>query len=157
MRVIIVGSLIVAVALGLAGGLGGYTFWYAQGASYLKNDPEACANCHVMRDQLNGWSRGPHHAVATCNDCHTPHDFAGKWLAKASNGYHHSLAFTTGDFHEPIQIKPANRAVTEAACRTCHAPIVQGIDPLGVVHGGAGAATGQDGLACLHCHSGVGH
>lgn len=157
MRVIIVGSLIVAVALGLAGGLGGYTFWYAEGSSYLRNDPEACANCHVMRDQLNGWSRGPHHAVATCNDCHTPHDFAGKWLAKASNGYHHSLAFTTGDFHEPIQIKPSNRAITEAACRTCHAGIVQGIDPLGVAHGGADASSGRDALACLHCHSGVGH
>lgn len=157
MRLLLVSSLIVAVLLGLAGGLGGYTFWYAQGASYLRNDPEACANCHVMRDQLNGWSRGSHHAVATCNDCHTPHDFAGKWLAKASNGYHHSLAFTTGNFHEPIQIKAANRAITESACRACHAPIVQGIDPLGDAHAAGGAAADREPQACLHCHAGVGH
>ncbi len=157
MRLLVISGLVVAVLLGLAGGLGGFTFWYAQGASYLSNDPEACANCHVMRDQLNGWSRGPHHAVATCNDCHTPHDFAGKWLSKASNGYHHSLAFTTGDFHEPIQIKAANRQVTEAACRTCHAQIVQGIDPLADAHGGADVPAGQEPLECLRCHAGIGH
>jgi cytochrome c nitrite reductase small subunit len=151
MRWIVIASLLVAVVLGLAGGVGGFTFWYAQGASYLSNDPEACANCHVMREQLAAWSRGPHHAVATCNDCHTPHDFAGKWLTKASNGYHHSLAFTTGDFHEPIQIKARNLAVTEAACRTCHGDVVQGIDAV------AGHGGDPESLQCTRCHASVGH
>jgi len=30
--------------LGLAAGLGGYTFLYAKGGSYLTNAPAACAN-----------------------------------------------------------------------------------------------------------------
>lgn len=156
MRFLVVGSLIVAVLLGLAGGLGGFTFWYARGASYLSNDPEACANCHIMRGQLDGWNRSSHKAAATCNDCHTPHDFAGKWLSKALNGYHHSLAFTTGEFHEPIQIKASNRQITESACRDCHSGIVQGIDPLGGAHGEE-RHVGLEPVACLHCHSGVGH
>lgn len=149
LRWILVVSLLTAVGLGLAGGLGGFTFWYAQGGSYLSNDPAACANCHVMREQLDGWTKGPHHAVATCNDCHTPHDFAGKWLTKASNGYHHSLAFTLGDFREPIRIKAGNRAVSEAACRDCHADVVQAIDPP--------AGHGQGTLECTRCHDSVGH
>jgi cytochrome c nitrite reductase small subunit len=145
--------LVITALLGPAGGLGLYTFWYARGAAYLSNDPAACANCHVMTEQYAGWSRSPHHAVATCNDCHTPHDLVGKWLAKANNGYHHSLAFTTGDFHEPIMIKPHNRAVTEAACRHCHAEVVQAIDPHGEP---PGAAAGQA-LECTRCHASVGH
>ena len=44
----------IAVLAGLAIGLGGYTFVYAKGYSYLLNDPDACANCHIMRDQLDG-------------------------------------------------------------------------------------------------------
>lgn len=153
MRLLVLSSLAVAVVLGLAGGVGAFTFWYAEGASYLSDDPAACANCHVMQAQLDGWSHGSHRAVATCNDCHTPHDLFGKWRSKASNGYHHSLAFTTGAFHEPIAIKAANRAVTEAACRDCHEGIVVAID---AAHAASDAADIEP-VACLRCHAEVGH
>ena len=33
-------------------GLGLYTFVYAKGYSYLSNDPQGCANCHVMQELL---------------------------------------------------------------------------------------------------------
>jgi cytochrome c nitrite reductase small subunit len=39
--------LVVGVPLGLAVGLGAYTFVYARGYAYLSNDPAACANCHA--------------------------------------------------------------------------------------------------------------
>jgi cytochrome c nitrite reductase small subunit len=137
----------VAAVLGVAIGLGAFTFVYAKGGSYLTDSPAACANCHVMSDQYAGWHKSSHRKVAVCNDCHTPHDFFGKYFTKALNGYHHSSAFTTGNFHEPIQISPRNRAITEAACRSCHAPITQAIDP----H----PTTGE--LSCITCHRGVGH
>ena len=143
-----IAGIVTGAAVGAAAGVGGYTFVYARGASYLTNDPAACANCHVMQEQLDGWAKSSHHAVAVCNDCHTPHDLVGKYVTKASNGYHHSLAFTTGEFHEPIQIKERNRAVTEAACRRCHADIVQEID--------AFHAPGRA-LSCIGCHGSVGH
>ncbi|MET0406683.1 MAG: NapC/NirT family cytochrome c, partial [Cystobacter sp.] len=94
-------GLVLSVVIGAAVGMGGFTFAYAKGASYLTDDPAACANCHVMNDQYAGWIKSSHHTVAVCNDCHTPHGFFGKYMSKALNGWHHSVAFTSGDFHEP--------------------------------------------------------
>ena len=138
----------LTIAMGTALGVGAYTFVYARGGSYLSNDAAACANCHVMQGHFDAWLKSSHHAVATCNDCHTPPNFVGKWWTKARNGYHHSLAFTTGRFHEPIGITESNRAVTESACRACHADVVAAID--------AGGSPGHA-LDCIRCHGEVGH
>ncbi len=105
-----------AVLAGVAAGVGGFTFVYARGYSYLTNDPKACVNCHVMQEQYDGWVKASHRSVAACNDCHTPPSL-GKYATKASNGLWHSFYFTTGTFPEPIRITPRNRAVTEQACR----------------------------------------
>jgi len=142
------GAIVVALAAGVALGVGGYTFVYARGASYLTNDPTACVNCHVMRGQFDGWVASSHRAVAVCNDCHTPPGLVPKYATKALNGFWHSFAFTTGRFHEPIRINARNRGVTEAACRHCHAAVVEAIDP---EPGRRGA------LACTRCHDSVGH
>lgn len=141
--------LALAVPLGAALGLGVFTFRYAEGLSYLGNDPADCANCHIMNAQYDGWVKGPHHAVATCNDCHVPHDFPGKYLSKASNGFHHSKAFTLQNFHEPILIKPGNAAVLQRNCLHCHGDFVHQIV--------AGSTTADDAVSCVHCHRHVGH
>jgi cytochrome c nitrite reductase small subunit len=106
----LLGWVIAAVAaVGVLVGLSVFTFVYAQGGSYLSDDPSACMNCHIMRDQFDAWNRSSHTAVATCNDCHTPHSSAiAKWAVKGLNGFNHSLAFTTGAFPEPIRIKGLN-------------------------------------------------
>lgn len=141
-------SVILCILVGTALGIGSYTFIYAEGFSYMTNDPAACANCHVMQGHLDAWTKSSHHAVAVCNDCHAPHDLIGKYRTKAINGWHHSLAFTTGQFHEPIMIGEANRKITEKACRSCHEDIVQQID---TVH------DHQNELSCIRCHENVGH
>lgn len=139
---------VLCVSAGVAAGLGGYTFLYAKGASYMTNAPEACANCHVMQPYLDAWVKGSHRSVAVCNDCHTPHNFFGKYYTKARNGYHHSYAFTTGDFHEPIQITDVNRRITEDACRYCHADIVSMM---------CAGRNDQEHVSCISCHATVGH
>jgi cytochrome c nitrite reductase small subunit len=139
----------LAVALGVALGIGAYTFVYARGSSYLTNDPIACTNCHVMREQYDGWIAGSHRAVAVCNDCHTPPGLVGKYATKALNGFWHSFAFTSGRFHEPIRITARNHGVTEAACRHCHAAVVDAID--------ADARHGTAKLSCTGCHASAGH
>ena len=78
--------LMLAAVIGGIAGLGIFTFVYAQGASYLSDDPSSCVNCHVMRDQYDGWNHGSHKAVATCNDCHVPEGFVAKWIAKGEHG-----------------------------------------------------------------------
>ena len=60
-------------------------------------------------------------------DCHLPHDFAAKYVAKAENGYHHSKGFTLQDFHEPIMIKPRNAAILQGNCLACHGDMVHGL------------------------------
>jgi cytochrome c nitrite reductase small subunit len=122
---------------------------YAEGLAYLSNDPAACTNCHIMQAQYNGWERSPHGSVATCNDCHTPHGFPDKYIAKARNGWNHSAAFTLQNFEEPIQIKPANAAILEENCRRCHEGLVNEIT------GHFGST--EEGPTCVHCHAAVGH
>lgn len=139
---------VVGILLGICVGVGIYTFIYARGASYLTDNPEACANCHVMQSHYDAWLKSSHRAVATCNSCHTPPGFFGKYMTKALNGFHHSLAMTTGRFHEPIQIGERNRHITELACRGCHQDIVQMIE---------GSHVGTSDLSCIRCHSTVGH
>src|SRR3954462_8113448 len=84
----------IAIAIGATLGLGGFTFVYAKGYSYLSNDPNACANCHIMRDHLDGYVKSSHRAVATCNDCPPPSGLLPKYFTKAEHGFFHSLAFT---------------------------------------------------------------
>jgi len=141
--------LVVGVAIGAAAGIGTYTFGYARGASYMTNDPAACANCHVMQDYYDAWLKSPHRNVAVCNDCHTPHALLPKYATKAANGWHHSVAFTSGRFQDVMHIKPRNEKITEHACRSCHEPIVQAIDNV-PAHGAAE-------ISCIRCHAGVGH
>jgi cytochrome c nitrite reductase small subunit len=143
-------AVVAAVLAGAAVGLGGYTFVYARGYSYLQNDPAACANCHVMREQLDGWAKSSHRAVAVCNDCHTPHDLVGKYATKVRNGFWHSFYFTTGAFEEPIRILPRDRAIAEHNCLRCHEEIVQAM-------GTPAHAGSRDEISCIRCHGSVGH
>ena len=142
-------ALVLALTVGLAIGLGAFTFVYARGYSYLSNDPAACANCHVMREHFDAWNKSSHKNVATCNDCHTPHDFLGKYTVKAKNGFWHSFYFTTGRYPDPLRITEGNRAVTADACRYCHSQIVAAIE-----HPDAPA---KDRSTCTRCHEYVGH
>jgi cytochrome c nitrite reductase small subunit len=138
----------LAVLLGLVIGVGGYTGVYAESLSYMSSDSKVCANCHIMNSQYDSWQKSSHHAVAGCVDCHLPHDFVGKWTAKALNGWHHSKAFTLQDFEEPIRIKPGNSRILQDNCLACHGALVHE----------AAAETGRgEEFTCVHCHQSVGH
>jgi len=140
---------LLACILGVLLGIGGYTFRYAEGLSYFSANPAACVNCHIMRPQYDSWQKSSHHSVATCVDCHLPHDPVGKYMAKADNGYHHSKAFTLQNFHEPIQITEGNAQILEANCVACHSAIVDEM-----VEGMSGRLND---MRCVKCHAGVGH
>jgi len=143
--------VVICLLLGATAGVGTFTFGYADGAAYLSNRPEACANCHVMREHLDAWYKSSHGKFAACNDCHAPHDFVGKYYCKSRNGFFHSLAFTTGRFPDQIQMHEYNRGVVEQNCRRCHAQLTHQIDPLPTASGEV------ETTSCLHCHATVGH
>jgi cytochrome c nitrite reductase small subunit len=142
-------ALVFAVVIGIFMGLGLFTFGYGKGFSYFSRDPAACANCHIMQEQYASWQHAPHHTAAACIDCHLPHEFIPKMIAKTDNGWRHSKAFTLQDFHEPIQITPRNAAILQANCLRCHGEFLHGIV--------AGSTTDADAISCVHCHREVGH
>ena len=124
----------------------GYTAHYARATSYLSEDPKACINCHVMNEQYDGWSRSPHHARATCNDCHVPHSsIFAKYYVKAEHGYRHSKLFTLGTFHEPIRANEASHEVVIGNCIRCHDAMTRDI------------RHGREGIDCIRCHAAVAH
>ena len=149
MKLQTVQGMVLGIAIGIMAGIGGYTFIYAKGYSYMTNNPGACANCHVMQDYYDGWIKSSHRAVAVCNDCHTPPGLVAKYVTKASNGFWHSFYFTTGNYPEPLRITRRNHEVTEQACRKCHQEIVETIE------GSHLQEVGE--LSCVRCHSTVGH
>jgi cytochrome c nitrite reductase small subunit len=141
--------VVLAVGFGLVAGVGVYTFGYGKGLSYFSRDPAACANCHIMQDQYSSWQKAPHHASAACVDCHLPHDFIPKMIAKTDNGWRHSKAFTLQNFHEPIRITPRNSAILQENCLRCHRDFLHAIVP--------GSSTDENAVRCVQCHRGVGH
>ncbi len=145
-------QLLVGLGFGLAGilaGAGGYTLFHARAASYLFDAPETCANCHVMREQLASWQKSSHHAVATCNACHTPHALLAKYATKLENGYRHSAAFTLQNWREPIRMRTASAAVVLANCRTCHSSLAMALAPE--------LADPTAAVTCITCHRDAGH
>jgi cytochrome c nitrite reductase small subunit len=138
--------MVLSIALGVAAGIGGYTFRYAEGFSYFKTDPRACVNCHIMQPQYDAWSKSSHHAVAVCVDCHLPAAFIPKYVAKSENGWRHGKLFTTQTFEEPIRVQPAGQKILQDNCVRCHAELVNDM-----------LAVNQREVSCVQCHFTVGH
>src|SRR6185295_7976908 len=143
-------AMLAAILCGVPLGLGLFTFRYAEGLSYFSSDPKACANCHIMNEQLDSWEKSGHHHVAVCVDCHLPHELVPKLIAKSRNGWNHSKAFTLQNFHEPIMIGTKNAEILQENCLRCHGDFVHDIT-------GMEGEKGEDaagGVSCVHCHRG---
>jgi cytochrome c nitrite reductase small subunit len=142
-------AVVACAFFGALTGAGAVTVVTSGATSYLSDDPASCVNCHIMREQYDGWQKASHHGHATCNDCHTPTSFFSKYWVKAENGYWHSKGFTFNDFHEPIMIKPRNSHILQENCLACHTDMVHQLT--------RGMTTDKDAVSCVHCHINVGH
>lgn len=137
------------VAAGTLAGLGAFVFHISRAASYLSDDPETCANCHVMGPQYLTWQHSSHGRVATCNGCHVPHD---SWLShyafKARDGLWHATVFTLRWEPQVIGLSPGAVKVVESNCRRCHGEVVAEV--------ALRQHTAGD-LRCWDCHREVPH
>ena len=101
-------GIILGIALGAAVGVGGYTFVYAKGGSYLPTTRRPAPTATSCRSSTTaGSSRATAPSRSATTATRRPGCF-GKYTTKASNGFWHSFYFTSGSFHEPIQITPRN-------------------------------------------------
>ncbi len=102
----------------------GYLLNSSKALSYLSSDPKACINCHVMNTQFATWQHSAHRGKATCVDCHLPHEsFLDKYMAKAKDGWNHSVAFTFNTYEPNIQISEDGAERVQANCISCHAQL----------------------------------
>lgn len=136
-------------ALGVAAGLGGVVAHAGRATSYLSDSPETCANCHVMYPQYLTWQHSSHREVATCNDCHVPHDgLISQYAFKAQDGNRHAFMFTFRLEPQVIRISRGAVPVVQANCVRCHGDVVQDVTMRDAV------AAGRQ---CWDCHREVPH
>ncbi len=132
--------------LGVAAGLGLLTVRVSEMPSYLSDDARTCINCHVMVPQYATWQRSSHRSVATCNDCHVPHDSTlRKYAFKAKDGLRHAAIFTLRGEPQVIRATPASAAVIQENCVRCHERQL------------AHTSLPGQGRACATCHDHVPH
>ena len=140
----------VTIALGILIGFGLLILRISNATSYLSDDPNACINCHVMTPQFATWQRSSHARVATCNDCHVPHNNPiNTYAFKASDGLRHSFMFTFRLEPEVIRIKEAGRDVVQENCIRCHEKIM---DQTSLVLVTGELAEHGKGKLCWSCH-----
>ena len=90
-----------------------------------------------MSEHFAAWTKGSHHAVATCNDCHTPHNLRRQVRGEGAERLLALVLLHDGRLPRSApHHRAATGAVTESACRYCHAEITEAID-----HVAVGAAT----------------
>jgi len=89
--------------------------------SYMGDDPKTCVNCHVMTSEYNSWMHSSHREMASCNDCHVPHDnVVNKYFFKAKDGLYHASVFTMRNEPQVIFMKEASQEVVHNNCIRCH-------------------------------------
>ncbi|WP_439184489.1 cytochrome c nitrite reductase small subunit [Carboxylicivirga taeanensis] len=115
----------VILAAGIFVGLGFYVFYVSRAHSYLSDDPKTCVNCHIMGPQYATWSHSAHREVATCNDCHVPHDnVLNSYYFKAKDGMRHASIFTMRAEPQVIFIKEEGQHVVQQNCVRCHEHLI---------------------------------
>ena len=118
-------QLAVAVMLGAIVGLGFYALYSSRAISYLSDAPDTCVNCHIMAPQYATWQHSSHREVATCNDCHVPHDnIFRSYYFKAMDGARHATMFTLRLEPQNIFIKKAGIGVVHENCIRCHSNLI---------------------------------
>lgn len=90
--------------------------------SYLSDQAEVCANCHVMTDAYKSYKASTHSLVANCNDCHVPQEnIFKKYAFKAADGVRHASIFTLGLTPQSPQLSRNAESVVQDNCERCHA------------------------------------
>lgn len=147
----------VIIVSGILTGLLFYVIHISNAASYLSTDPMACVNCHIMAPQYATWERGSHARVATCYDCHVPHDnIFNTYYFKAKDGMRHATMFTFRLEPQVIRIKDDGKWAVQTNCIRCHSNVIHPIS-LRAINPQNIAEDKNGDRFCWDCHREVPH
>jgi len=148
-------QIVVGILLGILVGVGIYIFYVSNAAAYLSDDPETCINCHVMIPQYSTWRKSSHFRVATCMDCHVPHDNVfRKYQFKMKDGLRHATIFTLHAEPQVIRIKEEGMMVVQENCIRCHSALLEETSIHKITYE---ANQRGEGKLCWECHRDVPH
>ena len=125
--------------------------------SYMSSDPKVCINCHAMNTHYATWQHSSHREEATCIDCHLPSDsFVNKMIAKARDGFNHSVAFTLRDYGYNLRTTDDAAKRIQDNCISCHDDIVSQMLETSKLYSNFDSHV-QMGRKCWDCHRRVPH
>lgn len=131
-------------AIGVVAGSGLYVARISNATSYLSDEPEACINCHIMKPYYASWQHSSHARVATCNDCHVPHESTfAKYAYKAKDGMRHSTIFTLRMEPQVLRATTEAQHVIQNNCMRCHGNLLSEVN---------GFKGHQPDRQCIECH-----
>lgn len=126
--------------------------------SYLSSDPKVCVNCHTMTIHYDTWQHSSHRNRATCVDCHLPRDtFFNKMLAKAKDGYNHSVAMTFKTYGYNLRVSNDAARRIQDNCISCHREVVSQMTANSALYAKVADSSVQMGRRCWECHRGLPH
>lgn len=127
--------------------------------SYLSSDPKACINCHVMNTQYATWQHSAHAQRATCIECHLPTNegMLAKYIAKAKDGWNHSVAFTLNTYDNAIKISDDGAKRVQKNCISCHQSVTSTLVSNSDQYHNFENPEVATGRKCWSCHKGVPH
>ena len=126
--------------------------------SYLSSDPVVCVTCHPMNVHYETWLHSSHRSKATCVDCHLPHDSViNKYLAKARDGYNHSVAMTFKTYGANLRVSDDAARRIQDNCISCHRETVSQRLANSSLYEKPGKDPVATGRTCWQCHRGVPH
>ncbi|UXX78321.1 cytochrome c nitrite reductase small subunit [Reichenbachiella carrageenanivorans] len=145
----------VTVLVGLIVGMGFYVIHLSKAEAYLSDDPVACINCHVMTTEYVTWNHSAHRNVATCNDCHVPHDNVfNKYYFKAKDGLYHASVYTLRIEPQAITMRQPSKEVVQNNCVRCHMGQVTDVKMTAWVESHQESRTSR---LCWECHRDTPH
>jgi len=91
--------------------------------------PQFCANCHVMKPMYESAFHSAHREV-TCNDCHAPHDnLVERVIYKGISGTKDAYVYFLGEMPDVIETNARSHAIIDDNCKRCHTDLVAVVGP----------------------------
>lgn len=114
--------------------------------AHATDGPDFCGSCHVMESEVDSYLHASHREVASCGDCHIPHDIITGSYYKAYTGVK-DAAFVMMGKTEHVEAGDLAKQIIQNNCLSCHSDLMSMV----------GDTKDEYGRYCFDCHTTVRH